>query len=90
MLKGTPVPAASGAVNIERNWPPMAIVRLNYAVDLRYGILVDLALKVKNGTPVDVRMGAVNVIWQGDAAAQVGQSLQEASVPMKCCAGRAF
>jgi nucleoside-diphosphate-sugar epimerase len=60
---------------------PMAIVRLNYAVDLRYGVLVDLALKVKNGTPVDVRMGAVNVIWQGDAAAQVVQCLPEASVP---------
>jgi nucleoside-diphosphate-sugar epimerase len=59
----------------------MAIVRLNYAVDLRYGVLVDLALKVKNGTPIDVRMGAVNVIWQGDAAAQVIQCLPEASIP---------
>ena len=59
----------------------MAIVRLNYAVDLRYGVLVDLALKVMNGTPVDVRMGAVNVIWQGDAAAQVVQCLPEASIP---------
>jgi nucleoside-diphosphate-sugar epimerase len=60
---------------------PMAIVRLNYAVDLRYGVLVDLALKVMKGTPVDVRMGAVNVIWQGDAASQVVQCLPEASVP---------
>jgi nucleoside-diphosphate-sugar epimerase len=60
---------------------PMAIVRLNYAVDLRYGVLVDLALKVRNGVPVDVRMGAVNVIWQGDAAAQVVQCLPEAAVP---------
>lgn len=60
---------------------PMAIVRLNYAVDLRYGVLVDLALKVMNGTPVDVRMGAVNVVWQGDAAAQVVQCLPEASIP---------
>jgi nucleoside-diphosphate-sugar epimerase len=60
---------------------PMAIVRLNYAVDLRYGVLVDLALKVMNGVPVDVRMGAVNVIWQGDAAAQVVQCLPEASIP---------
>lgn len=60
---------------------PMTIVRLNYAVDLRYGVLVDLALKVLNGAPVDVRMGAVNVIWQGDAAAQVIQCLREASIP---------
>lgn len=60
---------------------PMAIVRLNYAVDLRYGVLVDLALKVLNGAPVDVRMGAVNVIWQGDAAAQVIQCLPQASIP---------
>jgi nucleoside-diphosphate-sugar epimerase len=59
----------------------VAIVRLNYAVDLRYGVLVDLALKVSNGMPIDLRMGAVNVIWQGDAAAQVIQCLGEVSVP---------
>jgi nucleoside-diphosphate-sugar epimerase len=59
----------------------VAIVRLNYAVDLRYGVLVDVALKVANGTPIDLRMGAVNVIWQGDAAAQVIQCLTEVSVP---------
>jgi hypothetical protein len=50
-------------------------------VDLRYGVLVDIALKVSGGMPVDLRMGAVNVIWQGDAAAQVIQCLVEASVP---------
>jgi nucleoside-diphosphate-sugar epimerase len=59
----------------------VAIIRLNYAVDLRYGVLVDLALKVASGTPIDVRMGHVNVIWQGDAADQVIQSLAQASVP---------
>lgn len=58
-----------------------AIVRLNYAVDLRYGVLVDLALKVASGTPIDLVMGWVNVIWQGDAAAQVVQCLARASVP---------
>ena len=60
---------------------PMAIVRLNYAVDLRYGVLVDLALKVVSGTPIDLSMGFVNVIWQRDAAAYVIQCLAQAAVP---------
>jgi len=60
---------------------PIAIVRLNYAVDLRYGVLVDLALKVANGTGIDLRMGFVNVIWQRDAAMQVVQCLAHATVP---------
>lgn len=59
----------------------MAIVRLNYAVDLRYGVLVDLALKVAGGIPIDLRMGFVNVIWQGDATARVIQSLEYATIP---------
>ena len=48
---------------------PTSIYRLNYAVELRYGILLEIALKVSTGTPLDVRMGYVNVIWQGDANA---------------------
>lgn len=46
---------------------PVAIVRLNYAVALRYGVLTDLAVQVRDGTPVSVEMGRVNIIWQGDA-----------------------
>lgn len=46
-----------------------AIVRLSYAIDLRYGVLVDIAQAVKAGRPVNLEMGAVNVIWQGDANA---------------------
>ena len=45
----------------------VALLRLNYAVDLRYGVLVDIAAAVFEGRPIDLRMGTVNVIWQGDA-----------------------
>jgi nucleoside-diphosphate-sugar epimerase len=46
-----------------------AIMRLNYAIDLRYGVLLDTAQKVAAGQPIDLSMGAANVIWQGDANA---------------------
>ena len=48
---------------------PMIILRLNYAIDLRYGILLDIAEKVYAEEPIHLEMGSVNVIWQGDANA---------------------
>ena len=60
---------------------PMAIVRLNYAVDLRYGVLVDIAHRVAAGEPVRVDMGYVNVIWQGDANAQAIRALTFTASP---------
>jgi dTDP-4-dehydrorhamnose reductase len=60
---------------------PMSIIRLNYAVDLRYGVLVDIAHHIAAGEPVRVDMGYVNVIWQGDANAQAIRSLELAASP---------
>src|SRR5690349_23341899 len=59
----------------------IAIVRLNYAIALRYGVLVDIALKVYRGEAVSVEMGYVNVIWQGDASRIALECLALASSP---------
>jgi nucleoside-diphosphate-sugar epimerase len=60
---------------------PVALIRLNYAVEPRYGVLVDIATKVKNDQPVDLAMGYFNVIWQGDANNMVLRSVEHAASP---------
>jgi hypothetical protein len=60
---------------------PMATIRLNYATELRYGVLVDLAVKIANGEPVDLTMGNVNVLWQGDANAMILRTFDHVSAP---------
>lgn len=59
------------------------LFRLNYSVELRYGVLVDIADKVRRGEPVDVTMGSFNAIWQGDACARAIQCLAHAANPAK-------
>jgi nucleoside-diphosphate-sugar epimerase len=60
---------------------PVSIVRLNYASELRYGVLVDIARRVMAGEPVDVTMGYLNAIWQGDANAMALCTLDHAASP---------
>lgn len=59
----------------------VSLIRLNYAVELRYGVLVDLAQTILAGKPVDLSTGYANVIWQGDALSHIVQSLAHAASP---------
>ncbi len=62
---------------------PMAIIRLNYATDLRYGVLVDIAERVRDGKAIDLAVGSFNIIWQGDANAMTLQAFDHVDTPPK-------
>jgi nucleoside-diphosphate-sugar epimerase len=60
---------------------PVSLIRLNYATELRYGVLVDLARRVAAGEEIDLSVGYVNVIWQADANAMSIRAFEHAASP---------
>jgi len=67
----------------DRHGTPSTIIRLFYATELRYGVIYDVVSKVFNRQPVDVTMGYVNQIWQGDAASYIVRCFSLCSSPAK-------
>lgn len=60
---------------------PIVLFRLNYAIDLRYGVLYEVGGQVLNGEPINLATGYANVIWQGDANSQALRSLEHCGTP---------
>lgn len=60
---------------------PGRLARLNYAIDCRYGVLHDVAARVLHGTPIDLRTGVANCIWQGDATSHILRCMCRGTVP---------
>lgn len=66
----------------KENGTKVLIYRLNYAIDLHYGVLLELAQTIMNEEPIDVTMGHVNVIWQKDACEIAIKCLFETTSPL--------
>ena len=66
-----------------KNNTPILIYRLNYANDVTYGVLLEIAKSVKANKPINLAMGSVNIIWQGDANEIAIRALNHCSVPAK-------
>jgi nucleoside-diphosphate-sugar epimerase len=65
-----------------RQWgTAVTILRLNYAIDLRYGVLLDIGTAVFERRPIDLRMAFVNIIWQGDANSVCLRSFAHCQAP---------
>jgi hypothetical protein len=60
---------------------PMSLLRLNYATEMRYGVLVDVARQVREGCPINVSMGHANALWQADANAMALASFAHVATP---------
>jgi nucleoside-diphosphate-sugar epimerase len=60
---------------------PLALIRLNYAAEMRYGVLVDMAQRVLAGEVIDLAMGNLNCIWQGDANAMTIRAFDHVGTP---------
>lgn len=66
-----------------KNQTPMLFFRLNYAIDMRYGVVLEIGKQVLSGKKIDLAMGNVNVIWQGDANEYAIRSLLHCETPPK-------
>lgn len=65
----------------KKNGTKVLLFRLNYSIDLRYGVLHDIAINIRDGKPVDNSVGFFNCIWQGDANSNALRSLELCESP---------
>lgn len=66
---------------VKKNENSGCLVRLNYAIDLRYGVLHDIAKWILNDEPISISTAKVNIIWQGDSTSRILRCLLHCSNP---------